>query len=216
MDEIFITTYTYDISLSVLVPQYIEAVSKFLAYMKKLVPKPHLKECGSYLTQYQENWITLICDILKSVDHKTINCTELDLKLPYNQLMDALNIPKHYVHENAYYKNIWGPIYWNFLHFTSILCSKNENLRDRFSTNMLNFNLCMICPNCAFNFKNKNPFKLMMIMSISNDTITPMFNLHNIVNSALHKPQYPFEQFLKNYNISASNPQKISLKFIDF
>ncbi|QBB28609.1 Ac92-like protein [Homarus gammarus nudivirus] len=186
------------------------AVSAAFAYMKQLKPKQSIPKCGKHLTDYQYRWTMLIISLLEIHGHKT----EANGNMEYLELMDALHIKPTTIDKDAgYFKNVWGPIYWRFLHLTSILC-RTKYQKDLFATNMLNFNLCIICPECASNFKKKEPFIIMMIMSLSEDVVTPIYNLHNIVNDSLHRQQYSFEDFLTLYNIQVTDTKINTYRFI--
>lgn len=203
--EVSYTTHTYTIiNEKELFELYKTYISKFFAYIKKLKPKPTLKRCGSYLLEYQYNWFELIKNILQNQKVNINNNTVNKYTVTYEEMMNVYNLPITDIQDNQYYKNIWGPVYWNFLHLTSIFC-KTEYQKDLFCTNMLNFNLCMICSECAFNFKAKKPFMLMMIMSLSNDTITPLFNLHNVVNKCINHSEYSFDTFLEKYQLKITH-----------
>ena len=195
--------------------EFKKSAAHVLSYIKKLKPKPELRSCGSFLLQYQHNWILLIENILISIGHKTnakitsnsvYTCT-------YDGIMTNLNLQPYVLQDDEYYKNVWGPVYWQFLHLTSILC-KTQYQKDFFSTNMYNFNLCLLCGICAFNFKKKNPFLLMMLISLTGDSITQIFRLHNMVNSALHKSQYSFEDFQKLFKLEVVNQKSKKITYI--
>ncbi|UBZ25594.1 Ac92-like protein [Carcinus maenas nudivirus] len=195
-----------------LLEEYRKTVSQTFAYIKKLKPKPELVNCGKNLITYQHNWVLLVESILKSYDNVFNFKKRAYSNSTYEDIMTYFDIKPTILEDTDYYKNIWGPIYWKFLHLTSILC-KTEFQRNHFAANMFNFNLCMICGECAFNFKKKKPFLLMMIISLSNDAITPIYNLHNTVNEAIRHRQYSFESFLALYNIKliSSSPKTYTL-----
>lgn len=211
------TTHTYKIDTlenrDRLLTEFKSVASRFLAYIKQLRPKPELKQCGGYLLEYQHQWFVLIKDILTHNNH-TVKAIDINkYTATYEQIVDILNLEIVIIRPMEYYKNIWGPVYWSFLHLTSIFCS-TEYQKDLFSTNLLNFNLCMMCGTCAFNFKDKKPFMLMLMMTLTQDMITPIFNLHNIVNTALKQPEYSFEVFVKKYNLIITSSQTNTLTHI--
>ncbi len=212
--------HTYKITdLEFLVNAYKTSCSKFFAYLKIMRPDPNLKTFGSSINTYQNNWVVLASDILKHYNH---NCSGVNSKnhliknkmhITYNMILELLNLDKFEFQNIDGYKAVWGPAYWQFLHLTSILCVTTYQ-KDLFSSNMLNFNLAMICGECSNNFKRKNPFALMVAMSISSDTITPIFELHNTVNLALKKPVYSFDDFVARFKIKPTFKELIKLNLI--
>ncbi|UOT91768.1 Ac92-like protein [Aratus pisonii nudivirus] len=215
--EYYADIYSYKLNdVKSTLEEYKSIASRFLAYIKKLKPKADLRQCGAALIEYQYNWYLLIDDILTTYNHKprTIKTSDEKYRLTYPQMIKKLNLVYEDIQDHEYYKNIWGPTYWRFLHSTSILCKTNSH-KNRFSSNMLNFNLCLICGECAYNFTKKEPFILMMVMTLFDDVITPIFNLHNKVNQALKKPIYNFEDFQKNYNITATFVKSSDLIYYD-
>lgn len=197
------------------VTKFKHVASNFLCYMSKLRPKITLKVCGGFLLQYQYNWVRLVENILRENGCSVSHIPESDQRkiIPYDRIVQSLDLPRLEIKYDEYYKNIWGPVYWEFLHLTSILCMTPYQI-DLFSTNMMNFNLCIICDRCAFNYKDKDPFKFTMLISLSQDPVTAIYNLHNLVNEALHKSQYPFEDFIRKYNLQVVKDKKQTFYFI--
>lgn len=199
---------------------YTDSCSKFFAYMKILRPDPKLQNFGAYINTYQNNWLILVSSILKHYNHVCKGINEKDtlirnkVYISYDTIVDILNLKITTFQQIDGYKMIWGPVYWKFLHLTSILCATDYH-KSLFGTNMLNFNLAMICGQCSTNFKAKKPFALTIVLTISNDTITPIFDLHNTVNQALKKQIYNFKDFLEFYKLSAKYIETININLIN-
>ncbi|UHB41726.1 Ac92 [Macrobrachium rosenbergii nudivirus] len=204
-------TYEYRITDKNIINEYRTSVAEVFMFIKKLKPLPTLQKCGRNLLVHQHYLFNLCCDILKE------RSPDLNfyIRSSYEDLMQSIHItPRPFNKNEAYYKNIWGPMFWRFLHLTSILSTTLMQI-EIFAFTMLNFNLCLICPECAYNFKAKNPFKLMMNISLSQDPTTNMYNFHNIVNEALKKEHYPFEQFLKDYKLEAKERNHIKIIYLE-
>ncbi|UVX94863.1 Ac92-like protein [Callinectes sapidus nudivirus] len=216
-DTIKVKTYNYyGFNDKELIREYKRSISKTFAYIKQLVPKKELKQCGQNLLEYQYHWMLLVEDILKTFKQELRHESYREVINPnitYENLMKYFNIEATALEQHEYFKNIWGPIYWNFLHLTSMLC-RTEYQKNLFAANMFNFNLCMICSECAFNFKQKKPFLLMMIISITGDSITPIYTLHNMVNDAIRHKHFEFEDFLKKYKLYTSPEKEFSYTLV--
>lgn len=182
-------------------------------------PDPKLKHFSESVNEYQNNWLLLTANILKHYHHPEVDLKEITDSIQkkryisYELIIQNLNLAPHKLQSVDGYKNIWGPVYWEFLHLTSIICTTTYQ-KSLFSANMLNFNLAMICGECSNNFKAKDPFTLTMIMTLTQDIITPIFDLHNKVNSALNKPIHKFEEFKERYNINSRHVKIITVKTV--
>ncbi|UVT30807.1 ac92-like protein [Penaeus vannamei nudivirus] len=201
--EVIPTTYKI-IDEPALIEEFKIAVCKVYAYITKIKPKPQLVTAGKYLLIYQKELYNFVNNILNKGNRmgEFDNTFEYS-RASYDDLMKKLNInTKFEPNDLQYAKNVWGPIYWNFLHLASILC-KTDNQKATFAYLLMNFNLVLICSECAFNFLDKKPFTLTMMILLSGDTITSLYNFHNIVNKALHKKQFQYSDFLLKYNIVA-------------
>nr|WOZ57596.1 ac92-like protein [Menippe mercenaria nudivirus] len=198
---------------------YLKSCSQFFAYLKVIKPDPRLVNFGDALNTYHNNWILLVSNILQSYDHSCAgfdNQNELiktKICIPYDTVIERMALEQYTFNSVDGYKNIWGPVYWKFLHLTSILC-KTSYQRSLFGANMMNFNLTLICGNCSANYKKKNPFVLMTILTLQDDCITPIFTLHNTVNAALNKTLFSFEDFLATYNLKAYENKILSINYI--
>ncbi|AII15796.1 Ac92-like protein [Penaeus monodon nudivirus] len=178
------------------------STSRVFAYIKKIIPRPELKIAGRYLLQYQCELYNLVYNVIHNYSvAEPLKDPNAFLTTSYDKLMDALNIKERYTPTDIQFtKDVWGPIYWNFLHLLSILCNKEEQ-KKTFAYIMMNFNLVLMCSACAFNFRSKKPFMLTMSMLITGDVITNLYNFHNLVNKALHKPYFDYSDFLDTYKL---------------
>lgn len=185
-----------------------QSASNLLAYVKYLEPNPKYEARSKALATYQLYIVKLVSNILAENNHPHKTSTILHMNtdqylvISYNKLMDFLNLPKYTLTSSIdFYKDVWGPKYWDFLHLTSILLQSSIYVYD-FSCILLNFDLVLSCSQCAFNFKRKDILKELTIkIKQTKDTIRALFDFHNIVNIALHKNYFPIDKFLDLYKL---------------
>ena len=207
--EVEVLTFKYTLQdYASLQKAYAPVLAQVFYFIKGMKPRPELRKCGSYLIQYQSILFNLGINLL---GYESISIHDYTVT-PFEKLMERYNLPIPVETVTAYI-NVWGPHYWKFLHMTSLLVKTSTQLTT-FAVVMLNFNLVVICAECAFNFKAKDPFKIMMNMVLSNDAITSIYTLHNTVNQALGKNLYPFETFLKDYKLEATNKDFIKIIYL--
>jgi Erv1 / Alr family len=105
---------------------------------------------------------------------------------------------------NGLEPNIWGPYYWNTLHFIAATYDNNPNQSVRsvmknFIQSLPVFLPCKECQDNALNFiKTKN---LDVVVSTRKELFNFFFNFHNRVNERLNKPTMKIEDALKQYHI---------------
>lgn len=124
--------------------------------------------------------------------------------------------------------NVWGPIYWDFLHLSSILlqyklCRMKQYTIEKikpfidFCVLVINLDKGLICGVCAHNylrFKTEYPTALDHLKKIlcSGNFIYAIHLLHNIVNEKLDKKHFTQLDFAKIYTIY---PIKDTRPYID-
>lgn len=121
----------------------------------------------------------------------------------------------------------WSHPYWEFLHWTSICvyikftisggtAGQHAQIIEKFAAMLINLNFVLLCGNCVQNYNNLNLDPLIATMLQTNDPITAVYNLHNMVttkvaisnrrisNDGVDKSfiiEFPFTQFETNYKI---------------
>lgn len=99
---------------------------------------------------------------------------------------------------------VWGPSYWNTLHFISATYSNNPN--ESVKTSMKNFIQtlpvllpCRECQDNALSFLKAAD--LDKVVQSRKELFTFFFNFHNTVNQRLNKPSMKIEDALVRYRI---------------
>lgn len=102
--------------------------------------------------------------------------------------------------------SIWGPYYWNMLHFMSSAYDNNPN--PSIKASMKNFIQslpvilpCEDCQDHAFHFIKSSSSNVENAIQSRKDLFTFFFNFHNFVNKRLNKPLMELEDALKKYSI---------------
>jgi hypothetical protein len=105
---------------------------------------------------------------------------------------------------NSLEPNVWGPYYWNTLHFIAATYDSNPNqsVRSAMKNFIQSLPILLPCKECqdnALNFiKTKN---LDVVVSTRKELFNFFFNFHNRVNERLNKPIMKIEDALKRYHI---------------
>ncbi len=185
---------------------YKHSVATFLMYIKKLKPKPTLKIAGASLLKYQTEWVNFISDLLNKNPinyNKKFKKDDDFLHTSYEKILEMLNIPNKMAvvsEQHLWSKSIWGPIFWEFLHLTSIMCHTKKQM-ECFAYLMMNFNILLPCFICASNYIDKQPTFIANVIIKDCDPITVMYDLHNTVNVSQNIDVFPYKSFLEKYNI---------------
>lgn len=153
---------------------------------------------------YRASWFTLMSAVNQGIGDSNIGYfTPQRLhEMTVDDIAKALGLPNITLSEQGGLINVWGPIYWKFLHLTSILIDSNQKLIEVFAALMVNFNLFLYCGICNANYKKMNPIRTVSVPMIqSKDPISTIFALHNSVNRHTQKTSFPREAFAAMYNI---------------
>lgn len=204
-----VNTYKYKCSNINLLHDFKDSATILITYMKTLVPNPAFENKYKMIVTYQRYILKFIIDILNENGHKinqTVTNDLLENFLKINTPVLLINLGLKEIPldpEKDFYKNMWGPRYWDFLHNTSIILQvNNSKLISNFACLLLNFNLLLMCNYCAQNFKAKDPLSELTIkIEKTKDPITVLFNFHNVVNEKLNKDKYAFASFLIQYKL---------------
>jgi len=104
---------------------------------------------------------------------------------------------------------VWGPHYWNTLHFIAATYdnSPNQSVKSSMKTFIQSFPVLLPCKECqdnAFNFlKSVNIDK---VVESRQELFTFFFNFHNMVNKRLKKPLMKMEEALIRYHVPKEDP----------
>lgn len=123
--------------------------------------------------------------------------------------------------------SVWGPYYWNMLHFMSSTYDNNPN--PSIKASMKNFIQslpvilpCKECQDHAFHFIQSSNIE--EVIKSRKDLFLFFFNFHNFVNKRLNKPLMDIKDALKKYfipkdeyqlyNVTSSNVESFSFLMI--
>ena len=106
--------------------------------------------------------------------------------------------------------DVWGPILWHFLHSYSLNypVRPNESDKARAVAYYQSIPSYISCPTCAAHFAQllaENP----PVTDSRASLAEWMFDIHNLVNARIGKPQFTHEQFIRAYSPSIKDGQPI-------
>ena len=107
--------------------------------------------------------------------------------------------------------SIWGPYYWNTLHFMAAAYDEkpNHSVRSAMKTFIQSLPLFLPCKECQDNalsfIKTKD---LDTVVSTRKELFHFFFDFHNRVNARLKKPLMKLEDAFKRYHVLPLLPQK--------
>ena len=118
--------------------------------------------------------------------------------------VDYSQVDPNYNQNNGMYPTVWGPVYWDFLHFATMgypVTNPSNEVKNAFKTLLLQFGKFIPCVPCAKTYDS-------LIFTVDLDSALTsrdklahlVFELHNRVNLKLHKKQYNWQTFQKKYN----------------
>lgn len=123
---------------------------------------------------------------------------------------DTYGIPLLPIPPKEFVLSIVGPIQWKFLHLTSMVVYGNSNLVDMYKNLLMNYNFLMFCSECIMNYTRKDYFRVIYFpMNQTKDSITPLYNFHNLVNIATFKKLFSFEEFKNLYELKAEPAERV-------
>uniref|UniRef100_A0AAU8GF13 Sulfhydryl oxidase n=1 Tax=Faxonius propinquus nudivirus TaxID=3139431 RepID=A0AAU8GF13_9VIRU len=205
IEEKNIQVYAYTFSKEEKFKQFIQILPMFLFYIK------HYKPIYLSFINYRVSWIKFIINIFNDNNYEYNvkffkNFTAITfMNTTYENLCYNLFIVPYEGSKYDGYKNIWGSRYWCFLHLISFLVYNNNEMLVTFACLLLNFHLVLLCSVCSENFLNKDPLRVLTMRIIkTQDSISTLYNFHNIVNETLlgTYSKYTEINFLKLYNCS--------------
>lgn len=119
----------------------------------------------------------------------------------------------------------WSHPYWNFLHWTSICVyikfrndpRNHPKIVDKFGAMLINLDFILLCGSCVENYKNLNKQKLIGTMRDTHDSITAIYDLHNMVTNNVNPRaagRFSFETFESTYELKRipSNQKRVEHK----
>lgn len=115
---------------------------------------------------------------------------------------------------------IWGPSFWNMLHFITIAYPEKPSLNDikNHSNFIKNLGNLLPCKKCAIHYNNyiKN-IKINEILSDKEKYMKFFWKLHNDVNQRNNRKEITFKKFLQIYQeiINDGNFNTINIFYIN-
>lgn len=179
--------------------------------LKPFEREEYLKQWCESVALFQQLTIILKPSIYTKKLDKVINHIKGDRKIVVTTFVNPASTPP----------SIWGPIYWKFLHLTSILLQdelsklnpatkqvKLSSLRAQinFAVLIATFDEVLICGICSQHYKQfkiKYPERLDFLMKMlsTGHLIFATFMFHNFISDHNDKPQLKSIEFAKLYNI---------------
>lgn len=192
--------------------QFDTFASYFLAYRVGIRPKLEDLAKASTFMKYTTEWYKFIGLVKKQYD-SSIGSLDVTFYTTYADIIQAYKFPSFIMEKNDYTLAIWGPRIWKFLHTTSILIADNTYLTQMFGCLMLNFDMMILCGICSHNYKRKNPLESVLLkIKYSNDPISVIYMLHNLVNMSLRKSVYNIYNFLTTYHLTRTLIKTVDYK----
>lgn len=166
-----------------------KAIRAFVPYMFhgsfKLSPKTEgIIKNTIFLQKY---WATIIATLLDRPPPES-----LDRDILYESFGFPYEMPD-------YNYNVWGPIYWEFLHTTAKECKKSVFLKRCLSILLLSFAYFIPCVNCQSHYL-QHIKEVELSDKIKEDPEMGIFVLHNLVNKSLNKPQLSLDDYNAQYS----------------
>ena len=203
----------------------------FVGYFKLWEPIDNLK------IRVQLQWVIFISEILKKYNHPHEGTASIDnslsslksfreckletiptviekfRQLTPRRLMENILGLKYIDLEpiRNHYKNVWGPRYWLFLHYTSFCINQyGKELINSMADLMLNLHMVIVCPECYENiFEHDIVDKVTMSMRETQDPITVIYNFHNVVNASIGNKHFSQNSFYTKYECEMKLNNKI-------
>jgi hypothetical protein len=214
----------YNVKSNEFILEEYKTALRFILDNKIAIPHLPSHPIGKLYNIYMVKFVRFIYDVVK---------TYLPEHLPDNPLTDDdiisenANLPPLFKLENYDWNkhmgknnrihlptNIWGPQIWTFLHCTSILIRNNPDQISDFARLLINFGIILPCGICSNNFNRHNiGDNISMPMICSQDPITRIFEMHNIVNVSTRKNPFPKDRFLSKYNLTEENINYITYDY---
>lgn len=191
-----------------LVERFTESLSKVLGYWRLIING----KTKSFERQYIEAWVDFIADVLTLVKIQTTQTPTVRFN-PIDVLIESYGIKKFNPGQSDFIITTIGPIYWEFLHLVSILIKDNEDLRTRFAWLMLNFNEFIFCSICSHNYLAKDFWRVVFIPIVrGRDTVTAIYNLHNVVNQSVNHAHFTMKQFEERFSVLAKPLDELTIE----
>lgn len=103
------------------------------------------------------------------------------------------------VQTNKYSTDMWGPLYWSFLHYASILLqyALHAGLTDdvkEFPTLVYNVDKMLPCSMCIAHYlsvKHQNNVRYLIKMMSFGHVIQGMYQFHNVISENVYRHRYP-------------------------
>lgn len=112
--------------------------------------------------------------------------------------------------------HVWGPRFWSYMHLISFAIRENKDLILQFAALMLTFNLALPCKACSAHYIAKLPLDNVTIpMQESQDPVTIIYTLHNLVNISTGKTVFGREQFLNLYEATSTPSKLVDFRVVD-
>lgn len=127
------------------------------------------------------------------------NCVFTRLVQTLQDEYPALTVNLMFVRPSNYSTDLWGPVYWRFLHLASILVSyafEKQRIRDMLDLPTLVYNIDLIlpCPMCAAHYQaiKQDSRVLLAVKNMSfGNIVSSLQTFHNIVTENVDRtPEY--------------------------
>lgn len=174
-----------------------------------------------YKTEYQNdmgrirsNWLNMIQHVLFKLKYKMTYFPFPSSVQFFETLEQELKNLKRF-EDYSFYNNFqlgkidlpktitqsyWGPKLWDILHCLSIMLQDEpKEHRGQFAWLVYLLPQIMLCAICSEHFKSLDRSK--WSIKVFENPIEAVFQLHNLVNSHLGAPNYPFESFKAKYGL---------------
>lgn len=104
--------------------------------------------------------------------------------------------------KNNLQPDVWGPSGWNFIHYVALGYPDNPTEDDKlhYKTFYESLGHVLPCQGCATHYKDTvSQFPLTQSLESRDDLLRWTFDIHNLVNARLEKPQLSYEDALRLY-----------------
>ena len=117
--------------------------------------------------------------------------------------------------KNSLNPNIWGPTFWDTLHFTAFgyPTDPNDKDKDTYKSFIIQFVKILPCDGCSNDAQlyvnNISDLEWMVILTDKNSLIKWSWKFHDKINNKLNKTSIPLNEFLNEF-ISKRSPDRLS------